>query len=81
MKALTYILFGVGAAPLLIYPFILMGNLMTLGGHRATEELDLQVIIIYSYIIASTIYPLVYAVCTFVSARYLIKDKNKKALI
>jgi hypothetical protein len=49
--------------PLLIYPFVLLANVMTLAGYRTGEESILFVSTIVLFMIFTTSYPLTYILC------------------
>ena len=44
--------------PLVIYPFILLANLMSLFGHRSGNESLYLILTCYSFLIFSSLYPL-----------------------
>ena len=44
--------------PLIIYPIILLANLMSLVGHRSRDESVILILSSYAFLIFSTLYPL-----------------------
>lgn len=64
MKQYYWILLIVGAAPLLIYPFILLANVMSLAGTKSSTPVPfLQNLAATSFLWVSTLYPVAYAIC------------------
>ena len=64
LKVLSFI-------PLVIYPFIVLANLMSFLGHRSGHEPIFLIISCYSFLIFSSLYPL----SLFYSLNY---NKNKR---
>lgn len=52
-----------GAAPLILYPVILLAGVMSLAGHRTNDDVDLLLVISRTFVVASLAYPLVYGAC------------------
>jgi hypothetical protein len=67
MKAATILLLVFAAVPLLIYPFVLLANVMSLAGTRTGSEPVGQVLVSYAFLFASTAYPLAYLLCLIFS--------------
>jgi hypothetical protein len=67
MKTLATILNILGALPLLLYPFVVLANLMSLAGHRNGTESKLLITVVYAFLFGSLAYPLVYLVCRALS--------------
>lgn len=67
------ILFVLSIIPFGIYPFVLLANVMSLAGHRSGNESFLDMLLPYSFLIFSTLYPL-----TFL---YTWMNRKKKDLI
>lgn len=64
MKSYYWILLIVGGVPLLIYPFILLANVMSLAGTKSSTPVPLmQTLIANAFLWSSTLYPLVYIGC------------------
>ena len=59
-KLIHIILFIISVIPFGIYPFILLANVMSLAGHRTGNELFLDLLLPYSFLIFSTLYPLTF---------------------
>lgn len=56
------ILFIIGGVPLLIYPFVLLANMMSLAGPWTGEHVVL-IIVVLLFIAVSSAYPLTYFLC------------------
>lgn len=54
---LTYIIF---ALPLLIYPLVILANLMALAGESSDQESGFLLTVFYCFITATTLYPITY---------------------
>ncbi|GEM_PF-2081319 len=54
---------------LLIYPFVLMANIMTLGGNRSDDTPFIILVVSYGFIVFSTLYPVTW---------YIGVKKNKR---
>ena len=64
MKQRYWILLIVGALPLLIYPFILLANVMSLAATKtSTPVRPLQNLTSTAFLWSSTAYPIVFVVC------------------
>jgi hypothetical protein len=63
MKDLIHGLLVLGGIPLLIYPSVLLASLMSLAGHRSGNEPVSLMIVVYSFLLGSLAYPVVYIVC------------------
>ncbi len=59
-KPLVYLLFVLEGLPLLIYPFVLLANLMALAAHRTGNESVFLITIVFLFISMSSAYPLSY---------------------
>ncbi len=61
-----WILLMIGAAPLLIYPFVLLANVMSMAATRVPSQPAvplLQSLTCNAFLWSSTLYPIVYALC------------------
>jgi mannitol-specific phosphotransferase system IIBC component len=56
------VLFIIGGVPLLIYPFVLLANMMSLAGPWTGEHV-LLIIVVLVFIAVSSAYPLTYFLC------------------
>ncbi len=63
MRAATGFFLFLGALPLVIYPFVLLANVMGLAGHRSGNEPFALVLLSYAFYLGTTAYPVVYLVC------------------
>lgn len=75
-KTINIILFIVGGITLIIYPFVLLANIMQLAAGSSNESTFMR-IIVNLFIFSSSTYLFTYIVCLIT---YLIK-KNKNNLI
>ncbi|HEX2951059.1 MAG TPA: hypothetical protein VHV83_16055 [Armatimonadota bacterium] len=69
------ILFIIGGIPLLIYPFVLLANMMSLAGPWTGEHV-LLIIVVLVFIAVSSAYPLTYFLCLG-----YFKRRSKKVII
>jgi hypothetical protein len=79
MKPLIYCLLVLGGIPLFLYPAVLFANLMSLAGHRSGNEPALLMVVVYSFLLGSLAYPVVYIVCVIKALAQAGKD-GKAAL-
>lgn len=63
MRILTYVLLAVSAAPLVVYPGVLLAGVMGLGAPRSGREPPLLVLVVRSFLYGSIAYPLVFCLC------------------
>ena len=81
MKAFCIGLIGLTTLPLLVYPFVLMANVMSLAASPPSSQVPLSLRLAMSgFIWSSTIYPLPYLVTMIASIVLLRLDEVKKAL-
>ncbi|MGG0823384.1 hypothetical protein ABE099_10925 [Paenibacillus turicensis] len=76
-KILVFLTFILFAIPLLIYPLVIVANIMTLAGESSGKEAPFLNIIIISFVTATSLYPLTYI---FSLIFYNIKGKLHKKL-
>jgi len=67
------IIYFISCIPLPIYPFILLANVMALGGNRSDDTPLHLLVVCYGFFIFSTLYPL-----TWLISIIFIKQKNIK---
>jgi hypothetical protein len=79
MKAITFSLLAVGALPLLAYPAVILANVMSLAGHRSGDESPVLMLVVYTFLLASTAYPVVYVFC-FAFAIARVREKKSAAI-
>lgn len=60
IKALPLVAFIISGLPLLIYPFIMLANIMSFAGHHSPDETVGQLFAAYAFLISSTLYPIPY---------------------
>jgi hypothetical protein len=68
-----------GALPLVVYPFVLLANIMGIAAPRSGNESLVLVLISYAFYIATTVYPLVYLFCV-ASAIVAARRQSRTAL-
>lgn len=62
-KAIAVFCGVIGGLPLLLYPAVLMANMMSLAAPRSGNEPILLQLVAYGFLFGSLAYPLVYGVC------------------
>lgn len=80
MKQTVSLLLLLGALPLLIYPFVLLANVMSLAGHWSGNEPLGLVVTVYAFLIGSTAYPAVYIFHRVYANALLKQNKTEAAL-
>ena len=80
MKLAPCLLLVVGALPLLVYPPVLLANLMSLGGHRTGNESPGVSLVTYSFLLGSTAYPAVYVFSLLLVIARIRENRAKAAL-
>lgn len=68
-----------GALPLVVYPFVLLANIMGIAAPRSGNESLVLVLISYAFYITTTVYPLVYLFC--VAGAIVAARKNSHAAV
>lgn len=77
-----WILLIVGALPLLIYPFILLANVMSLAGTKSSTPVPMtQWLAAKAFLWSSTLYPVVYLGCLIVAITCARSGDGSKALL
>ena len=76
MKSATGCFLILGALPLVVYPFVLLANIMGLAGQRSGNESLVLVLISYVFYAATTVYPLVYLPCAGIAIVRARKKSN-----
>ena len=80
MKLATCFLLFLGALPLLIYPYVFLGSMMGLMGHRTGDEPALLLLVAYSFLLGSIAYPAVYVICVVLAIVKVKSNESKAAL-
>lgn len=62
-KIISIILFIIGGLPLLIYPFVMLANIMSLAGFAEYGNKNISLVIFVLFLISTSTYPLTYIVC------------------
>ncbi|MBI5034036.1 MAG: hypothetical protein HZB51_26235 [Chloroflexi bacterium] len=79
MKLATGFFLVLGALPLVVYPFVLLANIMGLAGQWSGNESLVLILISYAFYIGTTVYPLVYLICVG-AAIVAVRRKSNRAL-
>ncbi len=82
MKSYYWIFLIVGGLPLLIYPFILLANVMSLAGTQGSTPVPIsQWLAAKAFLWSSTLYPLVYLACLIAAIACSRGGDGQKALM
>lgn len=81
MKAACIVFLVFGALPLLLYPFVLLANVMSLAGPRTGAEPLGQTLVSFAFLGATTAYPLAYLLFLVLSVVRLKQGRLQPALI
>nr|AYQ72471.1 hypothetical protein EAV92_07765 [Cohnella candidum] len=73
-RLVNTICFVLGGIPLLIYPFVVIANIMQMAGESSDDRVYLSVIV-YLFLFLSTTYLLTYLACLILF--FIIKRKRK----
>ena len=79
-KIVSWLLLLVAALPLLIYPFVLLANIMALAGHRSGDEPIILLLPGFAFVLGTTAYPLVYILCVVAAIAYMKKARGAAAV-
>jgi len=80
MKIVSWFLMIIGALPLLIYPFVLLANMMALAGHRSGHEPVILLLIAFAFVLGTTAYPVVYILCVVAAVACVKKARGAPAV-
>lgn len=75
---ITTALFILSGLPLIFYPAVLMASVMSLAGNVAGDEPLMLMVVVYSFLILSLLYPLAYIGSLL--GFFLSKDTGRKTL-
>ena len=75
-RLISVILFVIGGVPLLTYPFVMLGNMMTLAGHWSADATASAKLSVFLFIALSSAYPFTYHACV----QYYRKTQNNLAI-
>jgi mannitol-specific phosphotransferase system IIBC component len=67
------VFFMLGGIPLLLYPFVLLADIMSIAGERTGNENVFLIIIVGLFLFLSSSYPISYSVCLVL----YLKNKNR----
>lgn len=81
MRTAAILLLVFGALPLLIYPIVLLANVMSLAGTRTGSEPVGQVMVSYAFLFAGTAYPLAYLLCVAFSVVAIKQGRHQAGLL
>jgi len=59
-RIISLLSFVIGSIPLCLYPLIMLANCMSLAGDWTGKESELLKIVVHSFVILSSLYPLTY---------------------
>jgi hypothetical protein len=79
MKFVTHFMLLLGALPLLVYPFVVLANVMSLAGERSGNEPPLLMLVVYSFLLGSLAYPAVYVPCALLAVARVKKNDDNTA--
>jgi fumarate reductase subunit D len=66
--------------PFLGYPFIVVANIMSLGGEQSADRTFFRSIVSDGFLFGSLVYPLVYVICLILTPLMLAKQSADTAL-
>lgn len=70
-----------GALPLLIYPFLVMANIMSFAAPQTSNEPFALTLVFQTFLIGTTVYTAVYILCAVLAIVNVRKDKGKPGFI
>ncbi len=76
-KSLNTIIIVLGGIPLLLYPFVIIADLMTIAGVWSGDESIFLIIIVYLFLFLTSSYLITYIICLL----YYLRRKNGKLVI
>jgi hypothetical protein len=79
LKLAAIISLILGAVPLLMYPFLVMANIMSFAAPHTNEEPFGLTLVVNIFLFSSTAYPIVYILCAVFAIVHIRKDKGKPA--
>jgi len=71
----------VGGLPLVVYPFVLLADVMSLAGERSGKDPLLLTVVARSFQLGSLVYPLVYVPCLVAAVRRLMAHDPHAAAV
>jgi|SRR5215471_1856108 len=77
MKIISIVSLALGALPLLLYPFVLLADIMSLCSDQWRDVPVVQSAVALSFLLGSLAYPVVYLLCLVFTCIILKKDKEK----
>lgn len=80
MKRASTFLFVLEALPLIIYPVVLLADLMTFSGHVTGGESPGLLITVYAFVFGSMVYPVVYVACVILAYARMRENKLPAAM-
>ena len=76
--SLRKLLIVLGFLPLLIYPCVLLADIMSLAAPRTGNEPQLRIILLNAFLIGTLAYPVVYCFCAWISETLNEKSKSER---
>ncbi|WP_166239694.1 hypothetical protein [Paenibacillus turpanensis] len=73
-NVLSLLLLIAGGLPLILYPFVMIANIMSLAGERSGNESMLLLLVVYAFIFLSSTYVITY----LISVILYIKKKSSR---
>lgn len=77
LSAIVSLIFG--ALPLLVYPFLVIANIMSFAASHTNAEPFGLTLVVNLFLFSSTAYPVVYIICAVFAIIQIRKDKGKSA--
>ncbi len=82
MKLRAWVVLIPAGIPLIVYPFVLLANVMSLAGHQSAEPCPPALLVAsQGFLWSSTLYPVVYVVCARTALAMSRKMKTGLALL
>ena len=81
MKVLGTIALFLGGLLLLLYPFVLLADVMGLAGFKSGAPLTLEVVTIYIFYLGTLAYPVIYLPSLIITMVMRAKDKELAGLV
>ena len=80
MKIVSIIALALGGVPLLIYPFVLLADVMSLAAPKSGKHSTLLTVVSRAFLWTSLAYPIVYMLCVS-QTRLMLKKMQEEAAL
>jgi hypothetical protein len=80
VKIVSIIALALGALPLLVYPFVLLADVMSLAAPKSGKHSTLLSVVSRAFLWTSLAYPIVYMLCVS-QARLMLKKTHEEAAL